>query len=151
LVERRRWLTREEFLEELAVAQALPGPNVVNLALMVGARSFGLRGALTAMAGMLAIPLLIVLALAMLHAQFAQLPQVAGALRGMSAVAAGMIIATGLRLVVTLRGHPLGIWGCLLLGGGCFALAVVLRWPLAWVLPALGIPAWALTRMRLHQ
>ncbi|MBV5336935.1 MAG: chromate transporter, partial [Deltaproteobacteria bacterium] len=50
LVERKRWLSKEEFIEEWAVAQIMPGPNVVNLALMIGGRYFGLRGALTALA-----------------------------------------------------------------------------------------------------
>ena len=63
LVERERWLTREQFLELLAVAQVMPGPNVVNLALIFGDRAFGLRGALTALTGMLLLPLGVVLAL----------------------------------------------------------------------------------------
>src|SRR5688572_32896323 len=71
LVERKRWMTREEFVEEWAVAQIMPGPNVVNLALMIGNRYFGLRGAIVALAGMLAAPLVVVLALALLHARFA--------------------------------------------------------------------------------
>ncbi|WP_196933700.1 chromate transporter, partial [Pseudacidovorax intermedius] len=45
LVERKRWLTKEQFIEDWAVAQVLPGPNVINLALMLGDRHFGLRGA----------------------------------------------------------------------------------------------------------
>ena len=58
MVEKKRWLTREEFIEDWAVAQIMPGPNVVNLSLMIGARYFGLKGALTALAGMLLMPLL---------------------------------------------------------------------------------------------
>src|SRR4051812_1765838 len=54
LVERERWLSREQFIELLSVAQVLPGPNVVNLALMFGDRYFGWRGGLAALAGMLA-------------------------------------------------------------------------------------------------
>ena len=53
LVEKKRWMTREEFVEEWAVAQIMPGPNVVNLSLMVGGRYFGLKGAMAALAGML--------------------------------------------------------------------------------------------------
>ncbi|MCY7306315.1 MAG: chromate transporter, partial [Rhodoferax sp.] len=45
LVERRQWLTLEEFVDEWSVAQILPGPNVINLALMLGGRYFGVRGA----------------------------------------------------------------------------------------------------------
>ena len=99
LVEKKRWMTREEFVEEWAVAQIMPGPNVVNLSLMIGARYFGLPGAMAALAGMLVCPLLVVLGLALVYAQFAGNPQVAGALRGMGAVAAGLITATGLKLL----------------------------------------------------
>ena len=96
LVEKKRWMTREEFVEEWAVAQIMPGPNVVNLSLMIGARYFGFKGAMAALAGMLTAPLVIVLLLALVYAQFAGHPGVQGALRGMSAVAAGLITATGL-------------------------------------------------------
>src|SRR6188768_3400933 len=65
LVEKKRWMTREEFVEEWAVAQIMPGPNVVNLSLMLGSRYFGLTGAMAALAGMLTVPLLVVLALAL--------------------------------------------------------------------------------------
>jgi chromate transporter len=138
LVEKKRWLTREEFVEDWAVAQIMPGPNVVNLSLMIGGRYFGLRGALVALAGMLTFPLLVVLALALVYAQFADNPQVAGALRGMGAVAAGLITATGLKLMGALKKHPLGVPACIALGAASFAGIALLRWPLAWVLFGLG-------------
>ena len=56
LVERRQWLTRDEFIEMLSVGQVLPGPNVVNLALMIGDCFFGWRGAFAALGGLLALP-----------------------------------------------------------------------------------------------
>src|SRR3954470_14087298 len=89
LVEKKGWLTKEEFVEEWAVAQIMPGPNVINLSITLGARYFGWRGAMVALAGMLTCPLLVVLMLALVYAQFANSAQVAGALRGMGAVAAG--------------------------------------------------------------
>lgn len=149
LVERKRWMTREEFVEDWSVAQIMPGPNVVNLSLMIGARHFGLRGALVALAGMLAAPLAVVLGLALLHARFADSPQLAGALRGMGAVAAGLITATGLKLVPTLRTHPLGPAACALLGVASFVAIAVLRWPLLGVLLALGGLSCLLTWVRL--
>jgi chromate transporter len=149
LVERKRWFTREEFVEEWAVAQIMPGPNVVNLALMIGARYFGLRGAMTALAGMLAFPLLVVLALALVYAQFANVPQVAGALRGMGAVAAGLVTATGLKLFGALRKNPLGLPLCVAFGVATFVAVAVLRLPLAWVLLALGGSACGLAWRRL--
>ena len=138
LVDRRRWLTPGEFVEEWAVAQIMPGPNVINLALMIGARHFGLRGALAAMGGLLTVPLLLVLMLGYAYARFGAHPNLAGALRGMSAVAAGMIIATGLRLAAALRSSPLGMPLCGLLGAATFVAIALLRWPLIYVLLGLG-------------
>jgi chromate transporter len=138
LVERRGWLTREEFIEEWAVAQIMPGPNVINLGLMLGHRYFGLRGAAVAVAGLLAAPLLLVLVLAYCYSSVGDNPQVAAALRGMGAVAAGLIAATGIKLASALRGHPVGIPGAAVAAALTFVGIVVLRWPLAWVLLAVG-------------
>lgn len=138
LVENKRWLTKEEFIEEWAVAQIMPGPNVINLSITLGARYFGLRGALAALAGMLTFPLLVVLALALVYAQFAANAQVAGALRGMGAVAAGLITATGLRLMPALRKNVMGMPLCIALGIASFVTIAWLKLPLAGVLVGLG-------------
>jgi len=138
LVERKRWLSNEEFIEDWAVAQVMPGPNAVNLCMMIGARHFGLAGALTAVAGMLAVPLLLVLLLAALHAQYADNPAVSGALRGMAAVSAGLIAATGARLAVALVKNPVPLaWG-VAIAAASFVLLAWLRAPLAAVLFTLG-------------
>ncbi|MDO8279775.1 MAG: chromate transporter [Hylemonella sp.] len=138
MVEKKRWLTREEFIEEWAVAQIMPGPNVINMSMMIGDRYFGLRGALAALAGLLAVPTVIVMVLALVYAEFAANPAVAGALRGMGAVAAGLIAATGLRLVGALKTNVLGLPLCIGLALACFAAVALLRIPLFWVLPVLG-------------
>ena len=138
LVERKRWLSAAQFVEMLSVSQVLPGPNIVNLGLIVGDRFFGLRGAFTAMAGMLLVPTAIVLTLTALYAEYSHLPVVAGALRGMGAVAAGLVFATAGKLAVGLRSNPMGAGMCI-----AFILATLimiggLRWPLAGVLLGLG-------------
>ncbi|MES2510894.1 MAG: chromate transporter [Pseudomonadota bacterium] len=138
LVEKKRWMTREEFIEDWAVAQILPGPNVINLSLMIGSRHFGLKGALAALAGMLAVPLVLVLLLGVFYARFADYPAAAGALRGMGAVAAGLIGATGLKLFTALRTNTLGVRLCIAFGIACFIAVALLRWPLAYVLLGLG-------------
>jgi len=141
LCEQRRWLTQAEFLEMLSLAQVLPGPNVCNLSLMIGDRFFGTRGAVAALAGMIAAPLAIALAAVALYAQYASHPLVAGALRGMGAVAAGLVLGTAIKLAAPLRASPLGLPLAVALGAGCFAAIAWLRWPLLAVLPALGLVA----------
>jgi len=138
LVDKKQWLTREQFIEDWAVAQVLPGPNVVNLCLMIGDRYYGVRGGLTALAGMLTFPLLIVLVLAWLAMGSTHADQLQGALRGMGAVAAGMIAATGFKLFPALKQNVLGALVCSALVAITFVLIALLRVPLIWVLLALG-------------
>jgi chromate transporter len=138
LVEKKRWMTREEFVEEWAVAQIMPGPNVVNLCLMIGGRYFGLKGAMAAVAGLITVPLIIVLLLALVYTQFAGHPGVAGALRGMGAVVAGLVAATGLKLASALNKNVLGRLACAVLGVACFIAIGVLRLPLGYVILGLG-------------
>jgi len=149
LVERERWMTREQFVETLAVSQVLPGPNIVNLALMLGDRYFGLRGALAALAGLLAVPLVIVMTLTLLYARFADVAMVAGALRGMGAVAAGLVIATGLKLVGTLKNNRMGRPLCFALAALTFLAIAWLRVPLIWVIAGLGSVAVAIAWWRM--
>ena len=150
LVEKKQWLTIEEFVEDWAVSQIMPGPNVVNLALIIGDRYFGWRGALAALAGMLTIPLIVVMALTIGLAGIGHLPAVQGALRGMGAVSAGLIAGTGIRLVPALRSNAMGTWACALTAGLVFTAIAFLKVPLAWTLLGIGLPAffWALHRIR---
>jgi chromate transporter len=149
LCDRRRWLTHAQFVEILSIAQVLPGPNVVNVALIIGDRYFGWRGAFAALAGMMSAPLAIVLALTATYVHYAELPVVAGALRGMGAVAGGLIIGTALRLAGSLRGTPIGGVAAVALAFASFVAVAWLRWPLVWVLLVLGSlgMAWAWRRI----
>ena len=141
LVERKRWMTTTQFVEEWSVAQIMPGPNVVNLSLMIGGRYFGLPGALAALAGLLFLPLVLVLTLAIAFGGISDSPYAQGALRGMGAVAAGLIIATGLKLTRALLNNVMGWTACLILAIVTFICVGLLRWPLAWVLLGLGLIA----------
>ena len=138
LVERKRWMTREQFVEDWAVAQIMPGPNVVNFSLMLGNRYFGLRGSLVALAGILTLPLVVVVLLALLYVQYGGHPQVAGAVRGMGAAASGLVTATGLKLLPVFRTHPLGRTTCMVLAAGTFVAVGLLGWPLVGVLAVMG-------------
>ena len=142
LIEQKRWLTEQEFVETLALAQLMPGANGVNLAVMVGYRFAGWKGAAAAMAGFLGAPIVIIIGIGILYQHFGALPMVKHALTGMSAVAVGLLIATAAKLakVLELRWRP---WMFVAL---TFAGAGILRWPLLIVVGALApfavIAAW---------
>ena len=145
LVDEKRWMTREQFVEDWAVAQIMPGPNVVNLSLMIGGRYFGLPGALAGLAGMLTAPLIVVLLLGIAFGGVSDAAWAQGALRGMGAVSAGLIAAVGLKLIDALRSNVMGMPVCIALAFASFMGVGVLRWPLAYVLLGTGslACAWA--------
>jgi chromate transporter len=139
LVDKKRWMTREQFVEEWAVAQVMPGPNVVNLSLMIGGRYFGLPGALAGVAGMLAAPLVVALLLAVAFGTVSDAAWAQGALRGMGAVSAGLIAGTGIKLIAALQGNPMRMPACIALAALSFVGVALLRLPLAWVLLGVGL------------
>lgn len=141
VVRKRRWLDQEEFTEVLAVCQVLPGPNIVNMSMVLGMRSRGLMGAFVSVLGLLILPVILVLAIGALYAGYAHLPAVEGAVRAIAAAAAGLLIAITTRLFWPQRANPLatGIGLLVLLG------IAWLRIPLFWVLAVLGPVSVALT------
>lgn len=134
LVEDRRWLTNAQFTELLSLGQALPGPNVANMAVVVGARYHGWAGSLLAVTGLLTAPLVIVLALAHLHARHAHAVPLVRGLAGVAAGAAGLLFATAGKLTTGLTRE---LWSGALLAAA-FLGVVWLRLPLPMVLLTLG-------------
>lgn len=143
MVDKRRWLTQQQFVEDWAVSQILPGGNVINLCIILGNRYFGWRGAVVALAGILLVPLLLALALASLYAQFADVAAVAGAVRGMGAAAAGLIGAAAIKMLSGLQNNLLGTKLCALLIALTFISVGLLRWPMVYTVLGLGVPAFA--------
>ena len=91
-----------------------------------------------ALSGMLSFPLLIVLTLALIFAGISDLPGVQGALRGMGAVVAGLIAATGLKLIKALKTNVMPTAACAVIAVATFVAVALLRIPLAWVLLTIG-------------
>jgi chromate transporter len=149
LVQQKKWMTREEFLDDWAVARTMPGPPAINMGIIVGARYFGAKGATVAVLGMFFVPTIIVLLLALLYSRFGDQPQVLGALRGMGAVAAGMIIATGLKLTTALRTNTMGVRVCALVGATSFLAVSVFQVRVVYVLAMLGFVACSYAFFRL--
>jgi chromate transporter len=133
LVEEEGWLTPEEFTEALSLCQVLPGPNVGNLSIVVGARFRGVPGALAAFGGLMLLPTAIALGLGAIYARVGHSPAVDGMFRALAAAGAGLVIATGLRMSAPLRARP---WALAVLGLA-FVTVALLRWPLLLALVAL--------------
>lgn len=130
LVEERQWITAETFNTQLGLCQFLPGPNVVNLAVIVGKRYQGWPGAIVAPLGLLAGPILIVLLLALLYDHYGALPLAQGLLRGMAAAGCGLLFAMAWRMGMAIPRKPV-FWPFTVLTVTAMAF---LRWPLPLVM-----------------
>jgi chromate transporter len=144
LVEKRRWMSDEDFTETLSLCQFLPGPNIVNFAMCLGQRQHGLPGALAALAGVVAVPLVIFMMLAALYSRFGGITIIHGILSGISAAAAGFVITVAIRLSRPHRNQPIAA----LFGAAAFISMGMLKLPLIWVLLVLAPPSIALAWMR---
>lgn len=146
LVDKRGWLGEDEFTEILGLCQFLPGPNISNLAIAVGSRFRGIPGAVAAFLGLYILPVIIVLTIATAYAKYGALPAMQGALNGIAAAAAGLILAMAVRMARPLlqqrRWLGLGFVAVTVLAIGLFRL------PLLWVLPTLAVVGTLLARPR---
>lgn len=134
LVERKGWLTQREFVDTLALGQLLPGPNIGNMAVMIGYRFSGYSGAAAAFTGLVAGPFLLMIAAGLAYQAYGALPLVQQALSGMSAVAAGLVLATGLKMAATLKRQ----WRSWVFAALSLAGVGALRWPLLAVVGGLA-------------
>lgn len=136
LVERRRWITEEEFTNTMALCQFLPGPNIINMAIAVGTRFRGLPGAAACILGLLVAPVTMVIGLGAIYGRYAETAAMRGMLAGIGAAAAGLIAATAIKMAMpVLRARPLTAAPVMALA---FIGVGITRFPLVWVLAVLA-------------
>jgi chromate transporter len=130
-VEKKRWMTAEQFNDDYALCQFLPGPNIVNLTSVFGSRMRGPTGAMAAWAGFLIVPFCVMLAAGMLYERYGDVEAVRRALSGVAPAAAGLLIATVAKMATPLFRSigPAPFVGL----ATAFAIGLM-RWPLVLVL-----------------
>jgi chromate transporter len=128
-VQRRAWLTEQEFLSGLALAQAFPGINVVNLSIWIGFQLRGGAGAVVAACGIVLPPMAVALVLATLFSHVADVRGVHVVLAGVAAAAVGLSLQTGIRAAL----HAAKGWARSLILLATFAAIFIWRLPLLWV------------------
>jgi len=136
LVERRRWLDEAQFAETLALCQTLPGPNIVNVSIVIGGRFAGPLGALAAVSGLLGAPVALVLVFASLYGRWGEVGRAPAMLAGLGAAACGLVVATAVKMAIPLvRTRPASAAPFVALA---FAAVGIVRLPLVWVVLALA-------------
>jgi chromate transporter len=133
IVEDRRWMSEREFTEVLSLGQFLPGPNVANVSVMIGARYQGPLGSIVAFSGLMLPPFGITILLGALYARYGHVPAVEHVFAGVTAAASGLLLGTAGKLARPLLKQPAAILFLVL----AFLGIAVLRWPLLLVLLAL--------------
>jgi chromate transporter len=126
IVEQRRWLSGSEFTDLLALCQFLPGGNIINVSVTIGLRFRGVPGALAALIGLLAAPTAVALALAVIYMRYRDEPLVRRLFAGLAAAAAGLVLATAIKIARPLLGQPVPIG----VAAVVFVLIAVVRTPL---------------------
>ncbi|MBA3773235.1 MAG: chromate efflux transporter [Ramlibacter sp.] len=138
LQERKKWLSKERFLEGMALVHALPGAAAIQFCIFAGFQRGGLWAGATAGLGFMIPGFAIMLALTMLHQQFGNLPWMRHAFYGVAPVVVAVFIVatyrlgknaikdslsivTGLAAALLVFATPLGVAGTLLLAG-CLGL-----------------------------
>ncbi|UPJ43812.1 chromate transporter [Bradyrhizobium sp. 40] len=147
IVEQHRWMTADEFNETFALCHFLPGPNIVNLSMVFGARLRGIAGGIAAFAGLLLPPTLIMTVLAIVYARFGDVEVLRRILAGISCAAVGLLIAVVFRMMTPLLKRLDAV--ALILMLSVFLAIGVLRLPLqAVLLVAIPVSVSAIFLMR---
>ncbi len=94
IVERKRWMTNDEFNEAFALSQFLPGPNTINFSVVFGSRFGGAAGAAVALTGLIGPPLVVVIILGVLYERYGDIDTLSHILAGIAAAAAGLLVAS---------------------------------------------------------
>lgn len=144
IVQERGWLTAEEFNEQLALCQVLPGGNILNFSVMYGSRCAGVPGALAALFGLIGPPMVLMVIAGILYRHYGALPALRGMFASLAAAAAGLLVATATQMVrATIKDR---LRPAHLVTLATFAAVGVLRWPLlvvmAVLMPASVALAW---------
>lgn len=142
VVDRRRWIGEDRFMQMLTVALAMPGANPVNLATYVGLELRGYTGAVVAVLGMITPPFIIILLFALGYSRLAEYEHARAVLSGLACVGLSAMMLTGLKSAGRIRRNPVSV----LIALAVFVAVAVLRLPMIEVvlvaIPASVAAAW---------
>lgn len=138
IVEQHKWMSAEQFNETFALCHFLPGPNIVNLSVVFGARFRGIPGAIAAFLGLVLPPVIIVTLLGLLYARYGEIEALRRTLAGVVCATAGLFFATVVKMMQPIVKNRSLV--ALAMIAAVFVAIGILRWPIQPVL-LVAIPA----------
>lgn len=137
VAQKRQWLSEDDFFSGLALSQAMPGVNVVNLAIWIGWHLRGGAGIAAAFLGLVGMPMVCIAIVAALYQRWGDDRDIRMILSGTAMAALGISLSMGLRAGRRATAHPIAM----ALAVAAFVGVGVLQWPMvpvALALAALG-------------
>ncbi|MDE2364932.1 MAG: chromate transporter [Hyphomicrobiales bacterium] len=144
VVEERKWLDDSEYAGLLGIAQVLPGPNTPNVCIIIGQRFAGAAGAIASVVGLMTVPLLALVALALAYDALAAHHWFLAGVGGAAAAAAGLVLGTAFKME---RGAKLDLAGTAVCAA-VFAAVGIFKVPLIWAVVVIGPISVALVHFR---
>lgn len=110
IVTKKGWVTKEDFLDLLAIAQSAPGVFAVNIAIFIGYRLRGVRGCLVTALGAILPSFLIILCIALFFLRFKENPTVEAIFKGIRPAVVALIAAPTFNLAKAAKINRYTIW-----------------------------------------
>ncbi len=109
LVEKKKWLEHDEFLDVVGIAESTPGPIAINSATYIGYKVQGVLGSVFATLGVVLPSFIIIFVISLFFDKFLSLAWVGYAFRGIQACVAFLILNAGIKMLKHIKGKPFGI------------------------------------------
>lgn len=151
-VEEKQWVSREEFLDMVAIAESTPGPMAVNSATYIGYKLEGTAGAAVATLAVCLPSFVVIYLISLFFDQFLSLSAVTSAFRGIQACAIYLILSAGIRMLKNLQKtgfNAVILTAVILTMVGCSAASVSFS-SIFYILlsGAAGLAVWGIRRLR---
>ncbi len=123
LVEKRKWITHDDYIESVAIGQMTPGAPIVNTGICVGYKLKRMRGALASTAGQIFTGTLIAILLSLFYMQLREHPLLRPVMKGIGAAVIGLLLS----IIFTMSRKTLKDYRTLLVAGAAFFLLTLFK------------------------
>jgi chromate transporter len=123
LVEKRRWITHDDYLESIAIGQMTPGAPIVNTGICIGYKLKSIKGALASTAGQILTGTIVAILLAVFYMKTQEHPILRPVMKGIGAAVVGLLLS----IIFTMSGKTLKDYRTLLIAAAAFFLLALFK------------------------